>query len=65
MNKNSIVILPVGVEVPEEIKSTAEIVGLFQDDGSLDIALNKHDGPSHFENVSEFFAYVGTVKSDV
>ena len=65
MNKNSIVILPVGVEVPDEIKSTAEIIGLLQKDGSLEIALNKHDGPTRFENVSEFFAYVGTVKSDV
>lgn len=65
MNKNSIVILPVGVEVPKEVESTAEIVGLLQEDGSLEIALNKHDGPSSFKNVSEFFTYVGTVKNDV
>ena len=65
MNKNSIVILPSGVEVPDEVRATAEIIGLLQEDGSLEIALNRYDGPSRFENVSEFFTYVGTVKNDV
>ena len=65
MDNNSIVILPEGSDVPSEIDSKTEIIGFLREDGSLKIELNKHEGPDVFENMSEFFQYVGSVRKDV
>ena len=66
MSENSIVILPDGAELPEEVQSSAEIIGLLQKDGSLKIIKNKHAANlGSFKNVSEFFTYVGNIKNDV
>jgi len=62
MDKNSILILPEGAEIPE---NSAEIIGFLQEDGSLRVEFNKHEGPDVFENMSEFFRYVGSVQRDV
>ena len=66
MSENSIVILPDGVEIPEEVQSNAEIIGLIQTDGSLKVIKNDYAANlGSFENVSEFFTYVGNIKSGV
>lgn len=65
MEENSIVILPDGSKVSKEIKETAEIIGFLQEDGSLKVNFNKHEGPDSFENMSEFFRYVGDIRKDV
>ena len=62
MDKNSILILPEGAEIPE---NSAEIIGFLQNDGSLTVAFNKHEGPPAFENMSEFFKYAGEVTKNV
>lgn len=62
MDKNSIVILPEGSEIPEDVEANAEIVGFLLENGSLKIALNKSEGPESFETMSEFFEYVGELK---
>lgn len=62
MDKNSIVILPEGSEIPSELGEETEIIGFLQENGSLKIKTNKHEGPDVFENMSEFFKYVGNLK---
>ena len=62
MNERSIVILPQGTDVPEEVSSVAEIIAFLQQDGSVKIASNVYEGPSSFENVNELFDYVGKLK---
>lgn len=59
MDKNAIVVLPEGSEVPSDIKSKAKIIAFLQEDGSL-----KSDR-GEFENMSEFFQYVGSIKKNV
>ena len=66
MDKKSIVILPNGTDVPEEISSTAEIIAFLQEDGSVKISSNTHDGPDTFQNVNELYNYIGEMqKKDV
>ena len=62
MDKNSILILPEGAEIPE---NSAEIIGFLQNYGSLRVEFNKHEGPPTFENMSEFFKYAGNVRKNV
>ena len=62
MNERSIVILPQGTDVPEEVASTAEIIAFLQQDGSVEIFSNVYEGPSSFKNVNELFNYVGKLK---
>jgi hypothetical protein len=65
MEENSVVILPEGSELPEEAKENAEIIGFLQNDGSLRVAFSKSDAPESFENMSELFRYVGSLKNNV
>ncbi|MAF43952.1 MAG: hypothetical protein CMI54_07315 [Parcubacteria group bacterium] len=65
MSKNSIVLLSEGEEIPEEVKSYAEIIGFVKEDGSLTISFNKFEGPDEFENMNKFFKYVGKIKNNV
>ena len=64
MNENSIIILPEGTEISDDIKLKAEIVGFLQEDGSLKVGFNKHEGPDVFKNMSEFFRYISDVRKN-
>ena len=71
MDKNSIIILPEGSEIPEDAE--AEIIGFLQEDGSLSVMFNKAnargklklDHQEVFENMSKFFKHVGSMKKNV
>jgi hypothetical protein len=65
MNERSIVIMPQGTDIPEEVASDAEIIAFLQEDGSVEIASNNHDGPDSFENVNELFNYVGRINQEI
>ncbi|MAH46278.1 hypothetical protein CMI37_10635 [Candidatus Pacearchaeota archaeon] len=65
MNERSIVILPEGTDIPEEVTSSAEIIAFLQHDGSVKIALNSYDGPNKFANVNELFSYVGHINQEI
>ena len=65
MDENSIIILPEGTEISDDIKLKAEIVGFLQGDGSLKVGFNKHEGPDVFKNMNEFFQYVGNIRKNV
>jgi hypothetical protein len=70
MDKNSIIILPEGAEIPEDAE--AEIIGFLQEDGSLNVTFNKRENGKlkfgHndvFENMSKFFKHVGSMRKNV
>lgn len=56
-DSNSVVILPEGSEVPEDIKKQAKIIGFVRKNGS--VLIEENGNSTEFDNISKFFKYVG------
>ena len=56
-DNNSVVILPEGSKIPEDIKEQAKIIGFVRDDGS--VSVEENGDIIEFDNISKFFKYVG------
>lgn len=63
MSKNSIIVLPEGSTLPEEAASDAKVVAFVQEDGSVNLTVNKYGDLLEFENMSKFFKYIGEIQS--
>jgi hypothetical protein len=62
MSENSIIVLPEGSTPPEEAVSNAKIVAFVQEDGSVNLTVNKHGDLLKFDNMSKFFKYIGEIQ---
>tara|TARA_B100000287_G_scaffold374185_1_gene373839 strand:+ start:1950 stop:2144 length:195 start_codon:yes stop_codon:yes gene_type:complete len=57
-DNNSVVILPEGSKVPEDIREQAKIIGFVREDGS--VLIEENGETTVFDNMSKFFKYVGS-----